>query len=56
MIISNDSKGDPQFEINILVSYKILENGKIILKREIEKVISTIINRTNLSLIKMKKI
>ena len=37
-IISKDSKGDPlKFEINILVSYKILENGKIILKREIEK-------------------
>tara|TARA_Y100000816_G_scaffold284552_1_gene262877 strand:+ start:1037 stop:1513 length:477 start_codon:yes stop_codon:yes gene_type:complete len=37
-IVSNDSKGDPlKFEINILVSYKILENGKIILKREIEK-------------------
>tara|TARA_A100001011_G_C13655846_1_gene573560 strand:- start:4 stop:480 length:477 start_codon:yes stop_codon:yes gene_type:complete len=37
-IISNDSKGDPlKFEINILVDYRILENGKIILEREIEK-------------------
>ena len=37
-IISNDSKGDPlKFEINILVDYEILENGKIILEREIEK-------------------
>ena len=37
-IISNDSKGDPlKFEINILVDYKILENGQIILEREIEK-------------------
>ena len=37
-IISNDSKGDPlKFEIDILVSYEILENEKIILEREIEK-------------------
>ena len=37
-IISNDSKGDPlKFEINILVDYKILENGEMILEREIEK-------------------
>ena len=37
-IISNDSKGDPlKFEINILVDYKILENGKLLLDREIEK-------------------
>ena len=37
-IISNDSKGDPlKFEINIFVTYKILENEKIILEREIEK-------------------
>ena len=37
-IISNDSKGDPlKFEINIVVAYKILENGKIILERKIEK-------------------
>ena len=37
-IISNDSKGDPlKFEINILVVYKISENGEIILEREIEK-------------------
>ena len=37
-IISNDSKGDPlKFEINILVDYRILENGEIILEREIEK-------------------
>ena len=37
-IISNDSKGDPsKFEINILVDYKIFENGKLILEREIEK-------------------
>ncbi len=37
-IISNDSKGDPlKFEINIVVAYEILENGKIILEREIEK-------------------
>ena len=37
-IISNDSKGDPlKFEINIAVAYKILENGKIILERKIEK-------------------
>ena len=37
-IISNDSKGDPlKFEIDILVTYKILENEKIILEREIEK-------------------
>jgi len=37
-IISNDSKGDPlKFEININVNYKILENGQIILERDIEK-------------------
>ena len=37
-IVSNDSKGDPlKFEINIFVTYKILENEKIILEREIEK-------------------
>ena len=37
-IISNDSKGDPlKFKINIIVAYKILENGEIILEREIEK-------------------
>ena len=37
-LVSNDSKGDPlKFEINILVAYEILENGKIILEREIEK-------------------
>tara|TARA_B100000941_G_scaffold270879_1_gene229143 strand:+ start:385 stop:861 length:477 start_codon:yes stop_codon:yes gene_type:complete len=37
-IVSNDSKGDPlKFEINILVTYEIFENGKIILEREIEK-------------------
>ena len=37
-IISNDSKGDPlKFEINILVDYRILENGELILEREIEK-------------------
>ena len=37
-IISNDSKGDPlKFEINILVDYRILENGEMILEREIEK-------------------
>ena len=37
-IISNDSKGDPlKFEINIQVDYRILENGEIILEREIEK-------------------
>ena len=37
-IISNDSKGDPiKFEISILVDYRILENGEIILEREIEK-------------------
>ena len=37
-IISNDSKGDPlKFEIDIFVTYKILENEKIILEREIEK-------------------
>ena len=37
-IISNDSKGDPlKFEIKIIVNYKILENGEIILDRKIEK-------------------
>ena len=37
-IISNDSKGDPlKFEINILIEYKILENGQIILERKIDK-------------------
>ena len=37
-IISNDSKGDPlKFEINILITYKILENDEIILERDIEK-------------------
>ena len=37
-IISNDSKGDPlKFEISINVNYKILENGQIILERDIEK-------------------
>ena len=37
-IISNDSKGDPlKFEINIKINYKILENGQIILERDIEK-------------------
>ena len=37
-IVSNDSKGDPlKFEISIIVAYKILENGKIILERKIEK-------------------
>ena len=37
-IISNDSKGDPlKFEITIFVIYRILENGNLILKREIEK-------------------
>ena len=37
-IISNDSKGDPlKFEISIDINYKILENGKIILERDIEK-------------------
>ena len=37
-IISKNSQGDPlKFEINILVDYKILENGQIILEREIEK-------------------
>ena len=37
-IVSNDSKGDPlKFEINILINYKILENGQIILEREMEK-------------------
>ena len=37
-IVSNDSKGDPlKFEINIFINYKILENGQIILEREIEK-------------------
>ena len=37
-IISNDSKGDPlKFEISINVNYKILENGQIILERDMEK-------------------
>ena len=37
-IISNDSKGDPlKFEINVFVLYRILENGNLILKREIKK-------------------
>ena len=37
-IVSNDSKGDPlKFEINIKINYKILENGQIILERDIEK-------------------
>ena len=37
-IISNDSKGDPlKFKIDILITYKILDSGKIILEREIEK-------------------
>ena len=37
-IVSNDSKGDPlKFEISVIVAYKILENGKIILERKIEK-------------------
>ena len=37
-IISNDSKGDPlKFEVSINVNYKILENGQIILERDIEK-------------------
>ncbi len=37
-VISNDSKGDPlKFEISILVSYKIENNGELILKREIKK-------------------
>ena len=37
-IISNDSKGDPlKFEITVFVLYRILENGNMILKREIEK-------------------
>ena len=37
-IISNDSKGDPlKFEINVFVLYRILDNGNLILKREIEK-------------------
>ena len=37
-IVSNDSKGDPlKFEINIIINYKILENGQMILEREIEK-------------------
>ena len=37
-IISNDSKGDPlKFEIDIVVTYKILENAKIILERKIKK-------------------
>ena len=37
-IVSNDSKGDPlKFEISINVNYKILENGQIILERDMEK-------------------
>ena len=37
-ILSKDSKGDPlKFEMNVLVEYKILNNGKLLLTNMIEK-------------------
>ena len=37
-ILSKDSKGDPlKFEMNVLVEYKILNNGKLLITNMIEK-------------------
>ena len=37
-ILSKDAKGDPlKFEMNILVEYKVLNNGNLLIKNVIEK-------------------